>query len=98
MHDDTYDDDSDSSMDDGGAGLEGDDPLGNKSSRARRGEDNAGFVEMGAGAYTRPLLSSIQAASDTKFTLSTPKYPLAPPKDPLNNFEVHPLCDRKRSR
>ena len=46
--DDTYDDDTDSSEDDGGAGLEGDDPTGVKSSRARRGADNAGFLEAPA--------------------------------------------------
>ena len=34
--------------DDGGRGLEGDDPLGTLSSKARRGKDNAGFVEMDA--------------------------------------------------
>jgi len=46
--DDTYDDDSDSSEDDGGAGLEGNDPTGIKASRARRGADNAGFLEAPA--------------------------------------------------
>lgn len=46
-YDDTYDDDTDSSEDDGGAGLQGNDPTGVKSSRARRGADNAGFIEVG---------------------------------------------------
>jgi len=41
-----------------------------------------------AGAYTRPLLSSTRAISDTKHTLTTPYYPLTPPKrpHPLNNL------------
>jgi AdoMet-dependent rRNA methyltransferase SPB1 len=47
-YDDTYDDDSDSSVDDGGAGLEGDDPTGIRSDRARRGAHNAGFMEAPA--------------------------------------------------
>jgi hypothetical protein len=41
-----------------------------------------------AGAYTRTLLSSTWAVSDTRYTLNTPrhsKYLLTPPKHPLYN-------------
>ena len=36
-------------------------------------------VVPGAGAYTRPLLSSTSAVSDTKYTLNTPRYSLISP-------------------
>jgi hypothetical protein len=44
------------------------------------------------GAYTRPLLSSTCAVSNTKYTLNTPQYPLTLHKHPLNKHEhqVHP--------
>jgi AdoMet-dependent rRNA methyltransferase SPB1 len=47
-YDDTYDDDTDSSEDDGGIGLTGSDPTGIKDSRARKGKENAGFLEAPA--------------------------------------------------
>tara|TARA_B110000977_G_scaffold194301_1_gene270662 strand:+ start:333 stop:2102 length:1770 start_codon:yes stop_codon:yes gene_type:complete len=47
-YDDTYDDDTDSSEDDGGAGLSGNDPTGTKTSRARAGKDNQHFLEAPA--------------------------------------------------
>jgi hypothetical protein len=47
-YDDTYDDDEDSSEDDGGWGLESNDATGTSMSRARKGKDNAGFIEAAA--------------------------------------------------
>ena len=47
-YDDTYDDDEDSSEDDGGWGLESNDATGTTMSRARKGKDNAGFIEAAA--------------------------------------------------
>ena len=47
-YDDTYDDDEDSSEDDGGWGLESNDATGTTMSRARKGKDNAGFMEAAA--------------------------------------------------
>ena len=60
-YDDTYDDDTDSSEDDGGAGLSGADPVGTKIGRARRGKDNAGFLE----APAEPEARSDSSGSDT---------------------------------
>jgi AdoMet-dependent rRNA methyltransferase SPB1 len=60
-YDDTYDDDTDSSEDDGGAGLSGADPVGTKLGRARRGKDNAGFLE----APAEPEANSDSSGSDT---------------------------------
>ena len=60
-YDDTYDDDTDSSEDDGGAGLSGADPTGTDIGRARRGKDNAGFLE----APAEPEARSDSSGSDT---------------------------------
>jgi len=41
--------------------------------------DLAGDLGLEPGAYTRPLLSSTWAISDTKYTLNTPRYSLVLP-------------------
>ena len=48
----------------------------------------------GAGACTRPLLSSNYALFDTNTPLTPPQ---TPPKHPLNNPSTHPIYHRKRS-
>jgi len=40
-------------------------------------------IELLAGAYTRRLFNSTQAA-ETKYTLNTAFYPLTPPESPLD--------------
>jgi hypothetical protein len=43
-----------------------------------------------AGAYTRPLLRSTSAVSDTKYTLNTPSYPKHPVHTPYTTSECTP--------
>ena len=54
-------------------------------------------VEREAGAYTRPLLSSAAAVSDTRKYPTHPKHPQTPPSHGLHNPYPHPLFHSKRS-
>lgn len=63
-YDDTYDDDSDSSEDDGGKGLTGSDPTGTKMTKARKGKDNAGFMEAPAEYEANSDSSDSESESD----------------------------------
>jgi len=54
-------------------------------------------VMFPARAYTRPLLSSTQAVSDTQNHPTHPKHPLTPPEHGLHNPYALPLSHKKRS-
>ena len=48
-------------------------------------------IAVQAGAYTRPLLSSTSADSDTLIHPERPLMPTMTPNQPSNNLHAHPL-------